>query len=86
MIKAIIRLLLNRRYIGARHTPEEKLIVYRTKWLNKQELKEFEIQYRMAINAEIIMRYKKRTGKGTGWHISLNPRKLKEAYEMIEND
>jgi len=35
-------------------------------------------------NAKIILRVKKKTGKGSNWHISLNPRKLKELYGIIE--
>ena len=40
-------------------------------------------EYRDAINNHLILKIKKRTGKGSDWHISLNPRKLKELYEMI---
>ncbi|MFH1637671.1 MAG: hypothetical protein ABIB71_04585 [Candidatus Woesearchaeota archaeon] len=38
----------------------------------------------MAINNQLILKTKKRTGKGSDWHISLNPRNLKEVYEMIK--
>jgi hypothetical protein len=82
-IKAIIAYMLNRKVIGAKHTQEEKLIKSKTKWLNKEELRVFRKQYKKLLGNQLILRLKKRTGKGSDWHISLNPRKLRESYEMI---
>jgi len=83
-LKAIITFMLSKKYIGGKHTPEEKLINSKTKWLQKEDLNNFKKEYRNIINGQLILRMKKRTGKGSDWHISLNPRKLKELNEMIE--
>ena len=83
-LKAIITVMLSKKCIGGKHTPEEKLINSKTKWLQKEDYRDFEKGYRKLINNQSILRTKKRTGKGSDWHISLNPRKLKELNEMIE--
>jgi hypothetical protein len=83
-LKAIITLMLNKKIIGGKHTPEEKLFRSKTKWLQKEEYHEFEKEYHDMLNNQMILRIKKRTGKGSDWHISLAPRKLKELYEMIK--
>lgn len=77
-LKAVISFMLNKKYIGARHTPEEKLIISKTKWLQKEDYRDFKKECKSLINDQIIIRVKKKTGKGSDWHISLNPRKLKE--------
>lgn len=83
-LKATITLMLNKKIIGGKHTPEDKVLGFKTKWLSKEEYHEFEAEYRQAINNQLILRIKKQTGKGSDWHLSLNPRKLKELYEMIK--
>lgn len=83
VLKSIITSMLNKKVIGGKHTPEGKLITSKTRWLKKEEYNEFNKEYRDAINSQLILKIKKRTGKGSDWHISLNPRKLKELYEMI---
>lgn len=83
-LKDLIIFMLNRRYIGGKHTLEERLINSKTKWLRKEDYRYFEKEYRELINNQSILRVKKRTGKGSDWHISLNPRRLKELNEMIE--
>ena len=80
-LKALLTTMLNKKYIGGRHTPEEKLVNSKTKWLQREELVEFGMEYRQALNEWLIIRLLKRTGKGSDWHVSLNPRKLKEIYE-----
>lgn len=82
-LKAILTFLLNKRYIGAKHFPQEKLFVSRTKYLPRDEQRECERELHNLIQGEYIIQAKKRTGKGTEWHISLNPRKIQEIYEMI---
>ncbi|MDP3640171.1 MAG: hypothetical protein Q8R53_03140 [Nanoarchaeota archaeon] len=82
-LKALLQTLLNKRCIGGKHTPEEKLIKSKIRWLEPQERKEFEKEYKQMINESIISRSKKMTGKGSDWHVSLNPRTLKELYEKI---
>jgi hypothetical protein len=44
---------------------------------------EFDKAYKEIINQGLILRMKKRTGKGSDWHISINPKKIKEVYESI---
>lgn len=85
-LKAILSTMLNKRIIGGKHTPEDKMIKSKATWVQKEELKDFEEEYRWAINEELILRMKKRTGKGSDWHISLNPRRLKEIYDLIGDD
>lgn len=80
-LRAIINHMLNNRIIGEKHTPEKILIVSRTKWLNKDERKEFKKEYETLIKSSIILRAKKRTGKGYDWHISINPKKIGEITE-----
>ena len=82
-LNAVILFLLNKHYIGGKHFPEEKLAASRTKYLSPDEQKEFEKEYGQLVNGLFFIRLKKRTGKGTEWHISLNPRKLKELYELL---
>ncbi|MFH1073211.1 MAG: hypothetical protein V1743_07325 [Nanoarchaeota archaeon] len=83
-LKAVLATMLNKHYIGGKHIPEDKIVKSKTQWLQKHELDEFETEYKQAVNSELFIRLKKRTGKGSDWHISLNPRKLKEIYEMIK--
>lgn len=84
VLKTIFIFLLNKKYIGGRHTQEERLIKSKIKWLERTESSEFKKEYKKAINEKLLLRTKKRTGKGSDWHISLNPRRLKEVYELIE--
>ena len=81
--KAVLAYLLNKR-IFTRHKPEKKILKFKTKWLKKEEKKEFEKEYKRLVNEEIIIREKKQKSKGTDWHIRLNPKKLKEVYEILE--
>lgn len=82
-LKTILRLMLDKTIIGGVHTPEDKLVLSKIKWLNKEERREFEKEYKVAINNGLILRIMKKTGKGSDWHISLNPRRLKEIHELI---
>lgn len=81
--KAILTFLLNKRYVGGKHFPLEKLFTSRTKYLPKDEQRECEVELYGFIRIGYIIQLKKRTGKGSEWHISLNPRNLREIYEMI---
>lgn len=83
-LKAMIVVMISKRYIGKKHTPEDKLVKSKTKWLQKHERKDFESQYKKMISNKFILKIKKKTGKGSDWHFSLNPRKLKEMYGLIE--
>lgn len=83
-LKAVLLFLMNKRYIGGKHTSEDRLIKSKTRWTDVKERKGFDKEYKNMIKECFILRLRKRTGKGSDWHISLNPRKLKELYEMIE--
>ncbi len=82
-LESVLIYLINKRYIGGKHTPEEQLINSKTKWIDKKEKREFEKEYKNMVNEGFILRIKKRTGKGSDWHICLNPRRLKELDEML---
>jgi hypothetical protein len=82
-LRDVIRTLDSKRIIGHKHIPEDKLLNQKIKWLKREERKQFEKEYKELINRGLIIRLKKRTGKDYDWHISLNPRKLKEINEMI---
>jgi hypothetical protein len=84
-LKAVLAYMLNHRCIGGKHKPEAELKRNKTRWLSKEERRDFEEEYRGAINNGLIIRVKKKTGKGDDWHISLEPSRLRELYEMIEN-
>ena len=81
--KAILTFLLNKRYIGGKHFPLDKLYTSRTKYLSKNEQKECEVELYNLIRLGYIIQLKKRTGKGSEWHVSLNPHMIQEIYEMI---
>jgi hypothetical protein len=83
-LRAILVFLLNRRYIGGKHTPEKILIKRKTQWV--KEKNEFKKEYKQIINEGFVLRCRKRTGKGSDWHISLNPRKLQGLIERIDQD
>ena len=69
-------------YIRGRHFPENKLITSRIKWLSKTQIKEFEKDYKTIL--PYLIRLKKRTGKGTEWHLSINPRYLAEISTLLD--
>lgn len=71
-LKAIIICMLNKRYIGGKHTPEDNLIKSKIKWLNKGDIKIFYKEYKEMLNNQLLLRIKKRTKKNYDWHISLN--------------
>ena len=81
-LKAILVYLINKRYIGEKHTPEEKLVKSRSKWLKKDELKEFKKEYKK--HNWCFRRLKKRTGKGFDWHISIDHRCLQEIITLLK--
>ena len=84
VLRAVITHLLSKRCIGGKHTPEDKLIKSKAKWIDKKENKQFQKEYSTFKKEGFIICLKKRTGKSFDWHISLNPRKLKELHEIIK--
>ena len=85
-LKAIMLFLLNHHYIGGKHFPERRLIVSKTKYLPRIGQQQFEREYEEICTKGFLIRLKKRTGKGSDWHISLNPEMLKEIYETIAEE
>lgn len=81
-LRAVLLFLISKRYIGGKHFPEDKLIKSRTKWLSKQDVKDFKKEYKNI--KKFLIRLKKRTGKGSSWHISLNPKFLTDIKELLE--
>ena len=81
--KKLLTTLMNKKIIGKKHTPENKIIKSKTYHLNKKELKEFKEEYAYLIKNELIIKQRKRTKKDFDLHISLNPRKMKEINEYI---
>ncbi|MFH1916383.1 MAG: hypothetical protein ABIJ21_03905 [Nanoarchaeota archaeon] len=80
----IVKYLYVKRIIGGKHIPEDRIIMQRKRLLRKEECKLFEKDYKKLVNDKIILRMKKRTGKGCDWHITLNPRMLEKALEIIQ--
>jgi len=77
--RRILESLLNKRRIGGKHT-EEKNCLRKIKNLSPEEKSIVLKEWKWCINQELILRLPK-TGE---WHVSLNPRKLKEVYEIIK--
>jgi len=75
--------MLHNRIIGEKHSPEQLLIKSKIKHLNKNEQKEFYEEYEIMVQKQYFIRLKKRTGKGSDWHVSLNPEKISELEEEI---
>ncbi len=83
--KFILRELIKRRKIGCSHTPLDNVVQHlpdeflkdkRTKKIINSALKEL-------VNNGMVIVLKKKTGKGSDLHISVNPRKLKEIAELL---
>ena len=82
-LRAIIIFLLNKKYIKNRHYPEKQLITQKTKYLNPEQKKQFDDEYKQ-FRDKFLFRTKKRTGKGSDWHISLDSKKVNEAYDLLK--
>lgn len=85
-MKILIDIMVRKRYIGNKHFPERALMLRSSKGLSRQERKEFEDEYKSFLNGLFLTKLKKRTGKGSEWHISINPDKVKEIEEMSEGE
>lgn len=83
-LKIILVHLMNKKCMGGKHTPEDRLIGLKTRHLGHADMREFDREYKTMINDGFILRLKKRTGKGSDWHISLNTGKLRELREKMD--
>ncbi|MBN2142130.1 hypothetical protein JW711_02250 [Candidatus Woesearchaeota archaeon] len=72
--------------IGGKHTPEKSFIMRLLKRLPRDEQKEFFREYRQLFDDDILIREKKRTGKGYDWHISINPRRAHDVKELLKGE
>ena len=77
--KAILRKLFNKKRIGGKHTEEKNCFRWIKNIPPKLQKKVYK-EWKSCINKRLIIREIK-TGE---FHISLNPRKLKEIYELIK--
>ena len=85
-IRILLEICLLNNYIGGRHTPERKLLNKVLRNSTKEQRREFMKDYKKLQNSYLILREKKRTGKDYDWHISLNPRHLATAKEVLDED
>ena len=77
-LKSLFFTLMNQKCFGGKHTPEKKIVASKIKWLDADERKCFEKEYKKAVNEGLLIKLKKRTKKGSDWHISINTRMKKE--------
>tara|TARA_Y100000310_G_scaffold285479_1_gene308952 strand:+ start:263 stop:517 length:255 start_codon:yes stop_codon:yes gene_type:complete len=75
----ILRSLFNKKRIGRKHT-EEKNCFRWTKTLPAKVQRQIQHEWKECINNGLVIKEIK-TGE---FHISLNPRKLKEIFELIK--
>lgn len=85
-LKDVLLQLLSKNFIGAKHTYEKKILNQNLRAIGKKERKEFQKEYNKCLNDAWFLRIKKRTGKNSDWHVSLNPRKLEDIYEALEGE
>lgn len=83
-IDYLLTQLIRKNIIGAKHTPEDKLIKRVTRCLSKKQAKEFKKEYQALLTDKLLLRSRKATGKGMDWHICINPRKQKEIMELMK--
>ena len=82
-LRDMLKEMIVSHYIGGRHIPEDRLIIRRLKLMNKHFQKEFYSEYHEYINRGFFIRLKKKTGKGTDYHISLDPGFIAEIRELV---
>ena len=81
-VRVILSYLVDKEYIGGKHTHEDKLIKRKSRWLPRKEQKAFAKEYKK-IRSLYLIREKKRTGKSSDWYISINPRNLAEVKRIL---
>jgi hypothetical protein len=77
--KDMLRSLFNKRRIGGKHTEEANLF-RRIKHLPRGEQSAILTDWEYCVKNELVLRLKK-TGE---FHVSINPEKLKEVFEIIQ--
>ena len=82
-LRILLLYMLTRKIIGAKHMPEYRIV---KSVLKNQKEKMFDKEYKKIINEGLIIRLKKRTGKGSDWHVSINPRKIKEIMKKVNKN
>lgn len=75
-LQKLLKWMFRKRIIGHKHFPENLLVKSKIYHLNKQLQKNFYAEYEELIRKEVFWRLKKKTGRGSEWHISLNPEKI----------
>jgi len=85
-LKKILLWMLHRHIVGHKHFPEKLAISPRLKHLPKYLHQSFYKEYEELIVQGYFIRLKKRTGKGSGWHISINPETIEEIKILIGDD
>ncbi len=85
-LRDLLQYMLSHHIIGARHAPEDRLITSRIKHLPRNVQKEFYEEYDALCRKGWCIRLKKRTGKGSDWHISINPEYTSEIMGYVGED
>lgn len=85
-LKDVIKTMFRKRIIGAKHSPEEKLLQSKIRYSNKNEQKIFYEEYKTLLQKKYFIRLKKRTGRGSEYHISLNPEMFEEIHNIMRNE
>ena len=75
--------MLRHGIIGSKHAPERLMFRFALKHFGRDVQKTFYADYTVLLNKDYFVKLKKRTGKGTEYHISLNPEMIEELKELI---
>lgn len=83
--KFILRELIRKKKFGGAHTPLDNIThKLPDEFINdKKDQKEVEESIKDLANSGFIILLKKKTGKGSDLHVSINPRVLREIYSFL---
>jgi hypothetical protein len=84
LLRKFISRMLVKHYIGGKHTPEHLLLVRHVRHLPRDEKKVFMREYSLFREKYCIV-LMKRTGRDAELHISLQPHRMKELIEELNN-
>jgi len=79
--KLLLSRLLNKRIIGGKHTPEERVLGW-IAHLPPDEQKRIKNDWGICIKQRLWVFRMKKTGE---WHVSLNPKRIHEISNAIKN-